>query len=929
MVDQTQEPMRLGLLLRTRGKLPADAVIELGMRMAEALSAAERQGIGSSPVSGRVALTPDSFVVDGSGTVELKPGRATAVDERPGFRTWAAPEQIRGGDADIRAWIFSIAAILYEAATGDALFEAASPPVANSLVVDDLTSHLMMAAVKGRMKATREGLETLVKTALDDDPTARPGSPAVFRVLIAELLETPGALGPLVRSVQDELAGPDASDLGDPDAMDTLFSFDGDTELSSPGFGGETEPSGPGFDGPSTSPTDPGLTSASADQFWDNFADSSFDPDASFPGGPMPGTPPDTFEPDTIDDVGDGLGGQSLEIQLDPTVKPKPKPLRPPPDPADVSADTSADSSIDTTADTELRTARVRPIREIPPVVTSSVKKLRNLVIGLVVLVLLICGTIWLEIVPTLPGAITAPLEAAVAPVAAPLPEGLRTWAATTWQRRSEGERAERIWNRTVDLMPSEVQRQLRPPPDARALLTWPGTPAGGGFVGTVAPVIEPDPSLAETSGRLELSFSYEGTTRKLGGPLTWTAAPAEDPRGEELAKDLKRTEGPVPISTAPDRTEQSGEGHDAFVLPAGFWDLTLTYGESALTDTWEGSLTGVRVAPGHATMVAGGIQVPSGRLEPRVLVDGQDEEQHLTLALFSKDAAKAIQAAEKDAAEAAIAKSNEPRSTKEPAALEGSAPLWSGVMQEVPALPSGEWFVRVAFDDGAHWPTVSWDAVTIPPNMGAAKPTWKLERDEPLNPTGPGLRLKATNFGKDVSRKTEVLLYRAEDDVLHAAAIAKGRAGRYFDVPGGEYNLRLVFQPMGTKSSLFGEKVVTGFMVSEAGVTQKTIDIGYSMAWLDLEVLDGDEDVSDEVNLLVLREGLDRDAGSRTLDEEGVGQHAVPADTYDVYVLYTPRDGREPVDVVFRGLKLEAGMTWEQRWQVKEQPWTARPPKR
>ena len=206
MVDQTQEPMRLGLLLRTRGKLPADAVIELGMRMAEALSAAERQGIGSSPVSGRVALTPDSFVVDGSGTVELKPGRATAVDDRPGFRTWAAPEQIRGGEADIRAWIFSIAAILYEAATGDALFEAASPPVANSLVVDDLTSHLMMAAVKGRMKSTREGLETLIKTSLDDDPGSRPGSPAVFRVLIAELLQTPGALGPLVRTTQEELA---------------------------------------------------------------------------------------------------------------------------------------------------------------------------------------------------------------------------------------------------------------------------------------------------------------------------------------------------------------------------------------------------------------------------------------------------------------------------------------------------------------------------------------------------------------------------------------------------------------------------------------------------------------------------------------------------------------------------------------------------
>ncbi len=287
------------------------------------------------------------------------------------------------------------------------------------------------------------------------------------------------------------------------------------------------------------------------------------------------------------------------------------------------------------------------------------------------------------------------------------------------------------------------------------------------------------------------------------------------------------------------------------------------------------------------------------------------------------------MKAAEKAQAAATIEAGDEPRQTTVPLTVEEAAPVWAGPIADIPPLNEGKITARVAYDDSVHWPSVSWfEDIEVPGMMTALSPTWKLERGEPLNPTGPGVRIAATNFGKDISRQTQVYLYRAEDNVLHAAAVAKGRAGRYLDINPGEYNLRLVYQPMGPKSTLFGEKVVASFDVAAEGVTEKTIDIGYPMAWMDLQVIDQGEDVSKDVDLVVLREGVDRDAGSRTLDEEGVGHHALPADTYDIYVVYKPMDGPDVIDVVFSSVKLEAGQRWVQEWNTAKLPWSAAPPK-
>ncbi len=884
MTNGATDQIRLGALLRTRGELDADVVVELGIRLAEALANAEKEGIGSSPSGGRVPLTPDSFVVLRDGSVFLRPGRGLGGDERPGFRTWAAPEQLRGEQGGLAAWMFSVGAIMYEAATGDALFEASSPPAVNRLVLDDLSDHLMMAALKSRLRAVRPGLETLAKSCLDEDPNRRPDNPAIFRVLLEELqsdapTDSLSAITVEVLGRIEDAQAATRSQLSGEDAVQTL-----------PDTGGS-------------------LASASAEDFWDNFG--------------TPGGTPD-FAPPPGDDSGDGIGGQSLEVALDREARPEP------PRPTPAFEESVADRSIDNTFTEEaLRTARVRPIREIPPAVTTGFRRLGKLVAVLCGLVFVLLALIWLQLMPGLPASMTAPFETAVAPLTAPLPDGLRSWAANTWATRSSHERAGRFWNAFVDVLPKEVQRSLRPPPALEAHLDWPGTPVGEGLIDAISPALAAEPGLPESSGRLELALAYLGSARPLGGPITWTAEPVDDPRGPEQAKDIARIEGSVPLSTAKDRTTRTGEGHDPFLLPAGFWDVSIVYGESDLAGGWNAAVRGVRVSPGYSTVLAAGVEVPAGRITPRILLDGQEQTEHLTVALYAAKSAASVKAAEKAAELAAIDAGDEPRQTTAPLPVAEAAPLWVGPVADMPAVNEGEITARVAYDDSVHWPSVTWfENIEIPGKMTAVSPTWKLEKDEPINPKGPGVRIAATNFGADISRQTQVFLYRAEDNVLHAAAVATGRAGRYLDVPAGEYNVRLVYQPMGPKSTLFGEKVLASFDVTEEGVTEEAVDIGFPMAWMDLQVNNAGDDVSADVDLVVLREGLDRDAGTRTLDEEGVGRHALPADVYDIYIVYKPRDGRDAIEVVFSSVKLEAGQRWGQEWNTTKLPWSAAPPK-
>ena len=123
-----------------KGPLPLDQVVKLGAQVAEALSAAHKQGIVHRDLKpGNVVLTKTGAkLVDfglartGAGLggpsgstelpTEMKP--LTTAGTVLGTFQYMAPEQLEGTEADARTDIFALGALLYEMATARRAFEA-------------------------------------------------------------------------------------------------------------------------------------------------------------------------------------------------------------------------------------------------------------------------------------------------------------------------------------------------------------------------------------------------------------------------------------------------------------------------------------------------------------------------------------------------------------------------------------------------------------------------------------------------------------------------------------------------------------------------------------------------------------------------------------------------------------------------------------
>jgi Tol biopolymer transport system component len=167
----------------TKGPLPIDGVLKLGVEIASALDAAHRQGIVHRDVKpGNIMLTrsgaklldfglaKESGVVRSIGTAtaatEMKPltDQGTVI----GTFQYMAPEQLEGQPADARSDIFALGAVLYEAATGVRAFQAKSRASLIAAILDQEPAPISTLRPLAPMS-----LERVVRACLRKDPADR------------------------------------------------------------------------------------------------------------------------------------------------------------------------------------------------------------------------------------------------------------------------------------------------------------------------------------------------------------------------------------------------------------------------------------------------------------------------------------------------------------------------------------------------------------------------------------------------------------------------------------------------------------------------------------------------------------------------------------------------------------------------------------
>lgn len=167
-----------------KGPLPVGEALRLGAQIADALAAAHRSGIVHRDLKpGNVVLTRSGPKLLDFGLAKLREEPASAEASRLetaaplpltsagtvlGTVPYMAPEQLEGREADARADLFALGAVLYEMVTGRRAFAGESPA---SVIAAVLRSE--PAAMSTLAPGTPPGLERFVATCLAKNPDER------------------------------------------------------------------------------------------------------------------------------------------------------------------------------------------------------------------------------------------------------------------------------------------------------------------------------------------------------------------------------------------------------------------------------------------------------------------------------------------------------------------------------------------------------------------------------------------------------------------------------------------------------------------------------------------------------------------------------------------------------------------------------------
>jgi HAMP domain-containing protein len=175
-------------LVRQRGRLPVQVLLPIAKQLCRALEVAHDAGVIHRDIK------PQNMVVERDGTLKVMDfGIARLATRAPsgglteagmvvGTPEYMAPEQLLGDELDVRADIYSAAVVLYECLTGRLPFEAPSPIVLISRVLEETP-----ATPQSLHSDIPVGISNLVMRAMSRDRDQRPPNAAALHDALEQI----------------------------------------------------------------------------------------------------------------------------------------------------------------------------------------------------------------------------------------------------------------------------------------------------------------------------------------------------------------------------------------------------------------------------------------------------------------------------------------------------------------------------------------------------------------------------------------------------------------------------------------------------------------------------------------------------------------------------------------------------------------------
>jgi serine/threonine protein kinase len=183
----------------TRGPLKVEEVLRIGVQIADALSAAHREGVVHRDLKpSNIMLTRDGVKLLDFGLAKLREGDATSSAEDQtmslalsedgaiiGTLPYMSPEQLEGKRVDPRTDLFSLGTLLYEMTTGEQPFQGSSKA---SLIVAILSDEPVAAST--RQPLTPPLFDRAIRRCLAKEPDERWQTAADLCAELEYILET-------------------------------------------------------------------------------------------------------------------------------------------------------------------------------------------------------------------------------------------------------------------------------------------------------------------------------------------------------------------------------------------------------------------------------------------------------------------------------------------------------------------------------------------------------------------------------------------------------------------------------------------------------------------------------------------------------------------------------------------------------------------